>query len=129
MVFSIYIFLFLFLVLFLVLLLALYFVLPARLRGGRNGVLLCFSLVFYAWGGPAFLPVMLLSIAANYLFGLLSAGGRRGWLAAGPIVRYVTAAEELRCRRETLADFSAQGAAGSTMWGFPSGTTPPTSQA
>ena len=30
-------------------------------------------------------------------------------LAAGPIVRYVTVAEELRCRRETLAAFSAQG--------------------
>lgn len=37
----------------------------------RNNVLLLFSLLFYAWGEPKFVLVMLVSILANYYFGLL----------------------------------------------------------
>ena len=36
----------------------------------RNGVLLAASLFFYAWGEPAFVFVMMASIAANYFLGL-----------------------------------------------------------
>ncbi|MGM9613077.1 MAG: MBOAT family O-acyltransferase [Butyricicoccus sp.] len=43
---------------------------PARSREARNNALLLFSLLFYAWGEPVFVGVMLLSIAVNYLCGL-----------------------------------------------------------
>lgn len=66
-----------FLFVFLPLLLAVYFLLPARLREGRNLVLLLFSLFFYGYGGPRFLLLMLLSIAVNYAGGLLAAPGQR----------------------------------------------------
>ena len=66
-----------FLFVFLPLLLAVYFLLPARLREGRNLVLLLFSLFFYGYGGPRFLLLMLLSIAVNYAGGLLAAPDQR----------------------------------------------------
>jgi len=78
MVFSSTIFLFFFLPLTLLA----YFVVGPR---GRNLILLCASLFFYAWGETVYLLVMLFSIAANYLFGRLidhaRQRGRRGWLA------------------------------------------------
>ena len=43
----------------------------------RNGVLLAASLLFYAWGEPVYVCLMLLSIGINYAFGLLSARIRR----------------------------------------------------
>lgn len=64
MVFSSSIFLFV----FLPLVLFFYFIVPAKLR---NFVLLVFSLVFYAWGEPRFVVLMLFSIVLNYIFGLL----------------------------------------------------------
>ena len=64
MVFSSPIFLFL----FLPLVLAIHFVLP---RGARNAWLLLVSLVFYTWGEPKFVPVLLASILANFAFGFL----------------------------------------------------------
>lgn len=64
MVFSTVTFLFYFLPLFL----ALYFVLP--FRHIRNIVLLVASLIFYAWGEPKNLPLLLISILLNYLCGL-----------------------------------------------------------
>lgn len=45
-----------------------YFVLPKALR---NSWLLTTSLLFYAWGEPRLVIVMLISIAWNYAFGLL----------------------------------------------------------
>ncbi len=80
MVFSSYLFLFF----FLTLLLALYFLTPARRCGARNVLLLVFSLFFYLCGGPKYLLLMLLSIAVNYVFGLLCASGRPWtlWAAA-----------------------------------------------
>ncbi len=58
---------------FLPLLLICYFVAPKKVR---NYVLLAFSLLFYAWGEPKYIILMLLSIGINYIFGLLIA-----WLA------------------------------------------------
>ncbi|HKW81485.1 MAG TPA: MBOAT family protein [Casimicrobiaceae bacterium] len=63
MVFSSPIFLFL----FLPITLGVYFVLPKRVR---NIWLLAASLVFYGWGEPKFLVVMLASIACNFLLAL-----------------------------------------------------------
>ena len=74
MVFSSYTFLFY----FLPPLLILYYLIPRRSLGGRNLVLLAFSLFFYFAGGPRHLPLMLLSIAINYVGGLLC-GKRRRW--------------------------------------------------
>lgn len=60
-----------YLFLFLPALLVCYFILPARWREGRNLVLLAFSLFFYGCAGIRFLPLMLVSILINYLFGRL----------------------------------------------------------
>ena len=42
-----------------------------KFRTYKNLVLLAFSILFYAWGEPAFVLVMILSIIANYAFGRL----------------------------------------------------------
>lgn len=62
MVFSSVVFLFY----FLPAVLALYFLVPRR---AKNFVLLACSLFFYAWGEPACLLLMIVSILINYLFG------------------------------------------------------------
>ncbi len=54
-----------------------YFLIPARWRGGRNGALLLFSLIFYAWGGLRLLPVLVWSCLVSWAAGLLLAPGRR----------------------------------------------------
>ena len=69
MVFSSFTFLFF----FLPVLLVAYYLIPSRLRQGRNSVLLIFSLIFYAFGGVALLSVMCLSICINYVGGILAA--------------------------------------------------------
>ena len=82
MVFSSSIFLFV----FLPLLLALYF-LPLK-RGRqqwRNGVLLAFSIGFYAWGEPVFVFLMILSIFVNWFLCLRmsrSVNRKKRWLTA-----------------------------------------------
>lgn len=62
----------LFLTIFLPLLLAIYFLSPRCLR---NVVLLSFSLVFYAWGEPHAVWVMIMLMVANYVCAMLG-----GWL-------------------------------------------------
>lgn len=57
-----------FLYLFLPLLILVYFLSPKPLR---NLVLLLFSLVFYGWGEPKYLALILVSISAGYLSGLV----------------------------------------------------------
>lgn len=55
----------------------LYLFLPANLllyylsgcRGWRNGVLVVFSLLFYAWGEPVYLLLLLFSVGINYFYG------------------------------------------------------------
>ena len=54
-----------------------YFLIPARWRGGRNGALLLFSLIFYAWGGLRLVPVLVWSCLVSWAAGLLLAPGRR----------------------------------------------------
>ena len=66
-----------FLYYFLPLVLAVYFLTPARFR---NAVLLLASLIFYAWGEPKYVLLMLASILSGYGFGLLQVRhrGRKG---------------------------------------------------
>ncbi len=59
-----------FLLAFLPAVLAFYFLMPARYTGGRNAVLLAASLIFYGWGEPKYILLMLLSILFNYLLAL-----------------------------------------------------------
>ena len=58
-----------FLFLFFPLVMLLYYLLPYR--NWRNAVLLLFSLVFYAWGEPVYIVLMLLSSMVAYLGGVL----------------------------------------------------------
>ena len=77
MVFSSITFLFYFLPIFL----ALYFVTPTI--KAKNIVTLVFSLLFYAWGEPQFILVLLFSIAFNFLAALAidsrEGSARKGW--------------------------------------------------
>lgn len=66
MIFSSTIFLFI----FLPVVLLLYYIIPKKFLTVKNILLLCASLFFYAWGEPVIIIVMLVSIFANYLFGL-----------------------------------------------------------
>lgn len=61
---SIFIFIFLPFVLF-------FYYIILKKRNIRNVFLLLVSLGFYAWGEPLFVSIMILSIIANYIFGLL----------------------------------------------------------
>ena len=68
--------------------LAVYYLLPRSLR---NHWLLVFSLVFYAWGEPVYLLLMLFSIVFNYLCGLCmerfpAPRGRKGLMALALVV-------------------------------------------
>ena len=69
-----------FLFLFLPAVVAGYYLLPRR---ARNGWLLLTSLLFYAWGEPSFVVVMILSIVFNYALALcismFQARHRAGW--------------------------------------------------
>lgn len=74
----------LFLFLFLPAVLALYYCSPRRMR---NFILFFFSLIFYAWGEPVYIIILLVSTLADYSFGLLlgrtSAGSaKRKWIVA-----------------------------------------------
>lgn len=62
----------LFLFVFLPAVLIVYYIVPRRLK---NSVLLLFSLVFYAWGEPKYILLMLASILLSYVGGILI-----GWL-------------------------------------------------
>ena len=75
-----------FLFYFLPIVLALYFA-SVRWPQLRNWVLLAASLFFYTWGEGEYVIVMLLSIVANYLFGIspLSIG------TVGAILNFVAA--------------------------------------
>ena len=69
-----------FLLLYLSVTLLLYFIVPLALR---NIVLLAVSLVFYGWGEPVYVFLMVFTIAVDYVFGLLveraqNCGNKRG---------------------------------------------------
>ncbi len=61
--------------------LALYYLVPFKYK---NALLLAFSLVFYAWGEPVYIVIMLADILVNYIAGLLiskkALGHSRLWL-------------------------------------------------
>ena len=59
-----------FLLLFLPITTALYYLIPKKLRMVRNILLAALSLLFYAWGEPYFVLVMIGSIFINYLLAL-----------------------------------------------------------
>ena len=61
----------LFLFIFLPVTLLVYYLIPAKHLKIRNIALLCASLIFYAWGEPKNIILMLASIACNNIFGLL----------------------------------------------------------
>ena len=74
-----------FLFLFLPALLVLYYLPFIESRRWRNGVLLIFSVGFYAWGEPLFVWAMLASIAVNWALVLAmarSTRSRKAWLVA-----------------------------------------------
>ncbi|MEG2658268.1 MAG: hypothetical protein RSA04_02940 [Clostridiales bacterium] len=58
----------LFLFIFLPLVLVIYYILPKKTR---IGFLFLANLIFYGWGEPVFVLVMIFSIIVNYVFGLL----------------------------------------------------------
>lgn len=67
-----------FLFFFLPLSLILYFAVPKKLR---NAVLLAVSLVFYGWGEPRYVLLMIATVVADYIFGILVARRHsRAWL-------------------------------------------------
>ncbi len=57
-----------FLWIFLPILLGLYFISKEKYR---NIILLVFSLIFYSWGEPQYIILMLISILVNYIFGII----------------------------------------------------------
>lgn len=59
----------LFLYIFLPTVLAVYYIIPKKFR---NGFLLAVNLVFYGWGEPVFVVIMLISIAVNYICAILA---------------------------------------------------------
>ena len=65
-----------FLFFFFPVILILYFIIPARYRAARNVALLIISLLFYSFGGPQFLVLLLVSVLINYICGLYAAPGR-----------------------------------------------------
>lgn len=77
-----------FLYLFLPLTLLLYFIVPLRFR---NPVLLVFSLIFYGWGEPLYVFLMIFTILVDFAAGLLierakTDKGRKGWLVAAIVI-------------------------------------------
>ena len=64
----------LFIYAFIPLLMLFYF--TGKSAGWRRGVLLVFSLVFYAWGEPMYILLMLFSALMNYVFGLFVGEGQ-----------------------------------------------------
>ncbi|WP_169089953.1 MBOAT family O-acyltransferase [Paenibacillus sp. PL91] len=82
----------LFLFLFLPAVLLLYFVSPWRIK---NFVLFVTSLIFYAWGEPVYIAIMLLSTVTDYSFGLLLSHSRlssmqRKWIVVASIIVNLT---------------------------------------
>ena len=69
--------------------LILYYLVPYKVK---NYVLLAFSLIFYAWGEPVYIVLMLFASAVDYTNGLLmerfgtSAGRRKLFLCASVVI-------------------------------------------
>jgi alginate O-acetyltransferase complex protein AlgI len=57
-----------FLLIFLPITLLLYYIVPKK---AKNFILLLCSLIFYAWGEPKYVFLMIISIVSGYVLGLL----------------------------------------------------------
>ncbi|MGN1133904.1 MAG: MBOAT family O-acyltransferase, partial [Oscillospiraceae bacterium] len=77
-----------FLFAFLALVLILYFLVPRKLK---NPVLLLFSLVFYAWGEPIYILLMLASIITAYITGIFADKKRKNAGRHTPIIALIIA--------------------------------------
>ena len=62
-----------FLFLYMPVTLMLYFLIPAKFIKWRNFELLIMSLIFYGWGEPVYVFLMIFTICVDYVFGLLVA--------------------------------------------------------
>ncbi len=58
------------------------FSMPNNICPFSNGVLIVFSLIFYAWGEPVYILLMLASVVMNYVVGLCIGEGKRRSKAA-----------------------------------------------
>ena len=57
---------------FLPLTLLIYYAIPKKYVTAKNIELLIASLIFYAWGEPRLVVLMLITVSAGYVFGLLT---------------------------------------------------------
>ena len=64
-----------FLYVFLPIVIVLYFIVPYKIK---NYILLMASLLFYAWGEPKYICIMLLQAISGYIFGILIDKNRNG---------------------------------------------------
>ena len=62
---------------------------PTRTHHAKNAALVVFSLIFYAWGEPVYVVLMLVSVFLNYLSGLAINGTKDGWRRASLIIGLV----------------------------------------
>lgn len=60
-----------FIFLFLPIVIAIYYLCLRKSKNAKNIFLLIVSIIFYAWGEPVFVLIMILSIIMNWIFGLL----------------------------------------------------------
>ena len=60
-----------FIFIFLPIVIAVYYVFLSKTKNIKNIFLLIASIIFYAWGEPYFVLIMILSIMMNWIFGLL----------------------------------------------------------
>ena len=81
-----------FLFLFLPLTLTVYFIIPKKYIAFRNVALLLVSLLFYGWGEPLYVFLMVASILFSYFYGFMVGKHRnvapkkaRGWLVAAVV--------------------------------------------
>ncbi len=66
-----------FLYIFLPATLLLYYIVPSL--KWKNGVLIAASLIFYAWGEPVWVSLLLISATADYIHGRIIENNRGGW--------------------------------------------------
>ena len=84
-----------FLYLFLPLTLGAYYLCPSR---GRNALLLVFSLLFYCLGGLSSLPLILLTVALSFFFGLrIGSLRKKGRLGRLPLILGIVSVLSLLC--------------------------------
>jgi alginate O-acetyltransferase complex protein AlgI len=106
MVFSSVIFLFAFLPAFL----AVYFVIPQRFIGVKNVVLLLFSLLFYAWGEPVYVCLMVASIFLNWLLALfIQRANQKNFTESGGLSGKILLAVAICINLAILGFFKYQG--------------------